>query len=615
MQGRFDSGTIYQVQQANDIVEVISEHMSLSRKGKEMVGLCPFHEDHRPSLYVNSAKQIFKCFACGAGGSVITFVQKQENLTFAQAVERLAKRAGITLKPARRVRGGDSEQSSRMDPNRLAEVNVWAAKYFQNNLFDSHKGRATREYLAQRKIALDIARKWRLGLAVNSSDDLLRVAKNKGISEQMLKAAGLVLVAGGQLRDRFINRLMFTITDVTARVLGFGGRTLDSASAKYINSPATILFDKSNLLYGLEQAREQIVSSAAAVVVEGYTDCIMAHSKGCANVVATLGTSFTSGQARILRRYTKKIVLIFDNDNAGIEAANRALEICITEHIDIKVAFVPEGKDPCDFLLTAGKSGFEHLVANAVEVFEFKWNRLLERFKRSDTFIDNKAATEEFLQTIAIAISTGNINVIDRGLIVNRLSGTIGLQSKKLEIELNKRIQRIRKKPRAVAGSGPEKAAGKTGVSVSENGLGQDMGNGLYAAAQREVLEVLLNEPSLFELVKNKITVEMFDVTILKQVATILFKTIDAHPESILKTVLAQAYSPELGNVIAELAQLGQEKGSFRFRLSDAADVMLRRARRKGREIEIHTLQGQKQYLQDLSKKTKAANPHNVGMV
>ncbi len=176
---------------------------------------------------------------------------------------------------------------------------------------------------------------------------------------KLLEQAGLLV---GQNTDKFVNRLMFTITDVTGRVIGFGGRTLDGTGAKYVNSPTTVLFDKSNTLYGLEQARHEIVSTGTAVVVEGYTDCIMPHQFGCKNVVATLGTSFTTGHGRILRRYAKKVILIYDNDVAGIEAANRALDVCLSQKIDIKIASIPEGKDPCDFILAAGKEAFERLI-------------------------------------------------------------------------------------------------------------------------------------------------------------------------------------------------------------------------------------------------------------
>ncbi|GAG51960.1 unnamed protein product, partial [marine sediment metagenome] len=231
-------------------------------------------------MNVSSVKQIFKCFACGAGGDVFKFVQMRENLTFPQAIQRLAERAGIKLKPTRRAKdkGQTQEPSEDIDPNKLAKVNAWAAKYFQQNLHDEKKGKQTRDYIAQRQITSQSVKEYQLGLAIDSPDDLLRTAKAKKIPTKLLEQAGLITA---QHQDKFINRLMFSITDVTGRVIGFGGRTLDETGAKYINSPTTPLFDKSNSLYGLEQARHQIVSTGTAVVVEGYTDCIMAHQFGC----------------------------------------------------------------------------------------------------------------------------------------------------------------------------------------------------------------------------------------------------------------------------------------------------------------------------------------------
>ena len=373
MSGRFDNSMVTRVQQANDIAEVISEHVSLVKKGKEMVGLCPFHEDHRPSMYVNSVKQIFKCFACSAGGDVFKFVQMRENLSFPQAIERLAERVGIKLERTVTKSQGQKEYAD-VDPNRLSKANAWAAKHYQQNLFDEQKGKNARDYISERQITQESMKKWQLGLAIDSKDDLVNAAKRQKASTELLEKAGLVLSSntGSGFIDKFSNRLMFSIRDVTGRVIGFGGRTLSNAGAKYINSPTTVLFDKSNCLYGLEHARHSIVSSGVAVVVEGYTDCIMAHQFGCDNVVATLGTSLTTGHARILRRYAKKVVWIFDGDIAGVEAANRALGICLAQRIDIKLASVPEGKDPCDFLLSAGKERFEQLVEDAVDVFEFK---------------------------------------------------------------------------------------------------------------------------------------------------------------------------------------------------------------------------------------------------
>jgi DNA primase len=415
-----------------------------------------------------------------------------------------------------------------------------------------------------------------------------------------LEQAGLVAgQAGSGLSDKFVNRLMFPITDVTGRVIGFGGRILEGEGAKYINSPTTALFDKSNTLYGLEQARHKIVSTGTAVVVEGYTDVIMAHSKGCDNVVASLGTSFTPGQGRILRRYAKKVVLIFDSDTAGIEAANRALEICLSQHIDIALASVPEGKDPCDFLLAAGKERFEQLIDEAVDVFQFKWNRLAESFGRDETLAGRKAAIEEFLRTIATSLWSGNLPAIERGLVVNRLSKIIGLDSKEINAELHKKIGRT----------------AKTASYNVENRKVQnvDLGDGLFAAAQREILEVLLNEPKLFEVVKQEIAVEDFDVPVLRQTASILFETLSANPETRLAEIIARTESPEAGSLIVELAQSGEAKGNFESRLAGALDATGRHLARR-RKGEIKAIDG-RQFLQQVLENTGKQNPRSTGMV
>ena len=591
---------ISRVQQANDIVEVVSEHVNLTKKGGEMVGLCPFHDDHRPSMYVNGVKQIFKCFACGAGGSVFTFVQMRENLTFPQAIERLAERAGIRLPSENRkrrtegVRYGESEIGNResIDPNKLAKVNAWTAKHFEANLADKQKGISASKYVAERQITQESVKKWRLGLAL-SQDDLIKTAKAKNASTDLLIKAGLVTA---QNHDKFTERLMFTITDVTGRIIGFGGRTLDGADAKYINSPTTILFDKSNCLYGLEQARHEIVSTGTAVVVEGYTDCIMAHQFGCTNVVASLGTSFNAGQGRIIKRYAKIVVLIFDSDIAGAEAANRALGVCLSQGIDIKLASVPQGKDPCDFLLTAGRKQFEKLVDNAVDVFEFKWKRLTENLDSDETIVGRKAAVEEFLQTVATSLQSGYLSQIDRGLIANRLSKIIGLDSREINAELSRRLTRASK---------------NTSYNLETRDV--DLGQGLSAAAQREILEVLLNEPKLFEVVNEKATAEFFDVPILRQIADILFETLNSNAEPSLAAVLAKAESVEVGNVIAELAQAGEEKGNFQPRLIGALNAM-QQYHKQIKKSKIRTIKDQRQFLQHLVENTGKHNPHNIGM-
>jgi DNA primase len=616
MAGMFDNSVVLEVQQATDIVDVIGEHVSLKKKGREMVGLCPFHDDHRPSMNVNPVKQIFKCFSCGAGGDVFKFIQMRENLTFPQAVERLAERANIRLQKTeyrRQNTGGQGpEQVEEVDPNRLAKANAWAAKYFQKTLEDVEIGKLARDYVAERKISAESVKKWQIGLASSAPDGLINAAKAQKAPLKLLEQAGLVAGQGqdqdlsaSRMADKFVNRLMFTITDVTGRVIGFGGRTLDENGAKYINSPTTVLFDKSNCLYGLEQARHEIVATGTAVVVEGYTDCIMAHQFGCCNVVATLGTSLTAGHGRMLRRYAKKVVLVFDSDVAGMEAANRALDVCLAQRLDIKLASVPQGKDPCDFLLAAGKEGFERVVNGAADVFQFKWDRLTEKFGKEDTLAGKRAAVEEYLDTIATGLQAGKIAQIDLGLRVNQISRIIGLDSRQINAELNRRLGRA---ARAAGYARGQATRGSLAVQTI------DYGQGLAAAAQREMLEVLLNEPALYESVRGKILAGAFDVPILAQVAAVLFETLDAGGDASLNQILARVESVELGNCVTELAQAGHEKGNFESRLAGAMETIARSWAQK-QDSRLGAVENESDFLRGKHKKAGGQNRHTVGMV
>ncbi|MBN2020125.1 MAG: DNA primase [Sedimentisphaerales bacterium] len=558
----FDVILISRIQQANDIVDVVGEHLALKRKGREMIGLCPFHDDHCPSFNVNPAKQIFKCFACGAGGDVVKFIQMRENLSFPQALQRLADRAGIKIEPLRpRTSHELRATSDEADPNELARVNDWAAKYFAINLAHPEKGKDARKYADERRLSQDSVKKWQIGLAPMSGSDLLTAARQKKIPDKLLVAAGLVVGSGSSLADKFVNRLMFTICNETGRVIGFGGRILTGEGAKYINSPTTVLFDKSNALFGLNHARHAIVASDAAVVVEGYTDCIMAHQFGVSSVVATLGTSFTAGHARILRRYAKKIVLMFDSDTAGLEAANRALGVALGSRVDIAIASVPQGKDPCDFLLAKGKEPFEELIENATDVFKFKWDRLVSAIGSQPTIAGQKQAVEEYLDAVAVGFAGGNLSPIERGLIVNRLSAIMAIDAKDIINELNRRVSRA-----------------KTASAYEAKGTGVqtplDLGTGLSANAQREIIEVLLAEPTLFNEVKKTVSPQNFDIPALYAIAEALFRILPEKPGATVQDVCGCVEDARLAGLITELESEGAKKGNFQKRLEGAFSAL-----------------------------------------
>ena len=566
MSVNFDHSTVSRVQQASDIIEVISEHLSLQKRGKEFVGLCPFHADHRPSMYVNPGKQIFKCFACGAGGDVIKFVQMREQLTFIKAVERLADRAGIKLSPARTRRDKAAGNGQEADPAAVARVNAWAQKFFTRMLFDEQVGDGARKYVASRGIDADSAKGWGLGLAAEGWDNLLKAARTRGIGDTLLVQSGLVVSRDdGSLYDKFRNRLMFPIRDVTERVIGFGGRTLGTDPAKYMNSPATVLFDKGVALYGLDKARHAISSGGTAVVVEGYTDVIMAHQAGCRNVVAALGTSFTEGHARVLRRYARRVVLVFDSDVAGMEAANRALEVCMSQRIDIKLAFVTAGKDPCDFILSEGGEAFSQLVEDGMDVMEYKWRRLEDGLAGSDTIAERRALAEEYLRTVATAMVAGGVDPIAAGLIGTKLSRIVGLG----DAETMRLLGRL------------QGQTGRSSAITVPNQKAAAVNPAGRQSAQREMLEVLLCSPTLFEDVRNRVRITDFDGEPLGTIAAALFKALADDDSPSIADVLLRIESAAAAAIAVELEQSGAAKGNFAQRLKGAIEVL------EGKRLEV----------------------------
>ncbi len=574
MVGKWDDSLISRIQQANDIVDVVSEYMSLDKRGKEYVGLCPFHTDHRPSMYVSPVKQIFKCFACSAGGDVLKFVQMKENLTFVQAVERLAQRAGIALPAFKPKQQGEAPSS--LSPNVLAKINAWATKHWSANLWDATKGAVARQYLAQRRITEETARKWGLGLALDDWSGLAQKGMQDKIPEKVLVEAGLAVrreEAGG-CYDKFRNRLMFPIADVTGRVVGFGGRTLGSDPAKYMNSPATALFDKSQLLYGLRQAREAIVKAGRAVVVEGYTDVLMAHQHGVETVVAALGTNLTSEHAKVLRRYAERIVLVFDSDTAGRAAANRALEVCLTGKVEIRLSFVPAGKDPCDYVIEAGAEAFEAVIESAEDVLSFKWKHLADELAAQDSLATRTEAVQQFLKIVALAVQSGRVDALSLAMLIGRLSGLLQTPKSRIDEELHKLLKQ----------KSPSERTKEQPYRIVET---QGQPQNAVLKARREIAEVLIHEPALYASVSGRLTVEDFGRECpLREIAEAIISLLQSGQEPELVQLYRRIESPETAALLTQLASDGSAKGPGRKRLEDSLSVLERQRCRE--DIELH---------------------------
>lgn len=391
MDGHISEELIRRIRGSQDIVEVISRHISLKKSGQNYVGLCPFHSEKTPSFVVSPAKQIFHCFGCSTGGNVITFLMKHENMSFPEAVKGLAKDAGIEVPD----RTGKSEKG--MQP--LYEANRLAAVHYHESLLEAKEAEGARSYLLKRGISEEIIGKFNLGYSMNSWSDIYEYLKRKGFKEDILVRSGMIIPNnnGSGYYDRFRGRVMFPIYDIQGRVAGFGGRVLDDSTPKYLNSPETPIFSKGSLFYGLDIARNGMKEAGYAIIVEGYMDVIALHQAGVTNAAATLGTAFTLNHLRILGRFSKEAVLTFDSDAAGINAALRTMDIFMGSAIKARVLLLPEGEDPDSFIRRKGKEAFLELVQEAGSLVNFAIDRIIERGSGSDNSdsIDRKVKIAE----------------------------------------------------------------------------------------------------------------------------------------------------------------------------------------------------------------------------
>ena len=370
---------IEEVRTRNDIVEVISGYVRLQKKGSNYFGLCPFHNEKSPSFSVSPGKQMYYCFGCGAGGNVITFLMEYENQTFPEAVRTLAQRAGIALPEA-----DDSKEARQADSRRakLLEINKEAAKYFYYQL-RTERGSVGMEYLRKRELSDETMNHFGLGYANKYSNDLIQYLKSKGYSEDLIRDAGLCNVDEKHgMYDKFWNRVMFPIQDINHRVIGFGGRVMGDGKPKYLNSPETEIFDKSRNLYGLNFARTS--RKGHVILCEGYMDVIAMHQAGFTQAVASLGTAFTSGQASLLRRYANEILLSYDSDGAGVNAALRAIGILKEAGMTGRVINLEPYKDPDEFIKALGGEEFQKRLDHAENSFFFELRQLQKNYDLSD---------------------------------------------------------------------------------------------------------------------------------------------------------------------------------------------------------------------------------------
>lgn len=491
---------VERVREAADIVRVVGEHVSLKAKGREYVGLCPFHDDHNPSMAVVPTKQIFKCFVCGAGGDVFSFIQKYHRMDFREALEHLAERCNIELtrRTADAGAGSGDGHDHAYSRSSLAEANAQAAAFFRAVLAHETHGRAAREVIERRGISPEMVERFSLGAAPDRWDGLCRKIESLHADPGLYRQAGLLKPRDdGSAYDAFRNRLMFPIRDQIGRVIAFGARRIDDADEpKYLNSPETPLFHKSASIFGLYQAARAIQRERTAIITEGYTDVIACHQAGFEHAVATLGTALTAGHASILRRLCDTVVLLFDGDEAGQRAADRAVEVFFAETIDVRIATLnrfTDAKDPDELLKRdGGAEVFSRAIAESIDLLDFRFARMRQRLAGAGLSALQRA-TEEEIQTLA-RLGFHRVSPIRRKLVLRRLAGLTGLDEGLIAEQLR------RAKPRTDAeqpaqSHDDEPATGPGGPRPLLEALGCLLTDGaLWSALSPEERELLAPE-------------------------------------------------------------------------------------------------------------------------
>jgi DNA primase len=481
---------IEEIKERSDFIQIASEYVTLKKIGRNFQGLCPFHSEKTPSFTINEEKGIFHCFGCGAGGNIFTFLMRAANLSFPEAARQLAKRAGVELPREEMTK---AERKNRQERESLFQVNRLASEYFQHLLLNSQEGEGALKYLQSRGLSKELIIQYRLGYAPEAWNKLLNWLSEKKVSLSWAERVGLIapsLKKKGDYYDHFRGRIIFPIFDLQGRILGFGGRVLGQGQPKYLNSPESLIYQKSKSLYGLYQAREAIQREDMVLLVEGYFDLLTLHQHHFLNSVATLGTALTREHIDILKRYTKRFMLLFDADEGGKKAAQRSLELFLEKELSAKAVVLAPGYDPDSYLREFGAEGLSEKMKEAPFLVDFF---IEETAKRFDASISGKAAAVvEGLAPMVARIK----NLIERDLYIKKVAEMLGLKEEVIRGSL--------KQPRK--GSRFEQVG--TDVVADSGPRG----------AEETLLQLMLEFPSLTARVRDEKIVELFSEPVFRKI-------------------------------------------------------------------------------------------------
>ncbi|MCC6093705.1 MAG: DNA primase [Eubacterium sp.] len=500
---RYTDEIIEEVRERNDIVDVISQYVKLQRRGSNYFGLCPFHSEKSPSFSVSREKQMYYCFGCGKGGNVYTFLMEYENYTFQEAIKVLADRAGVKLPEAEYSREDREAQDKR---SRLLEINKQAALYYYSRLH-APEGEAGRKYFKERELSDETLRNFGLGFAGKSSNNLYRFLREKGYQDGILKESGLFLVDEKRgFSDKFWNRVMFPIMDANSRVIGFGGRVMGDGKPKYLNSPETLIFDKSRNLYGLNFARR--TRRKNFIICEGYMDVISMHQAGYTNAVASLGTALTTQQCQLMSRFTKQVLVIYDMDGAGVKAALRAIPMLRQAGLSTRVVNLRPHKDPDEFIKAEGAEAFEQRLEQAENGFMFSIRMMERDYDREDP-----EERSRFVHDVARKLFEEIEDEIERESYIDEVSRRYHIERQLLETEIRKLALR---------------GTGRTEIRVPKN-LSARKDRALANAApadkeQKLMLTWIANRPGLLGHLQDYLSPSDFTNPMYREVAEIVWK-------------------------------------------------------------------------------------------
>ena len=530
---RYSEEIIEQVRQSNDIVDIISQYVHLTRKGRNYFGLCPFHNEKSPSFSVSPDRQIFHCFGCGVGGNTYTFLMKIEGIGFKEAIEQLAEKANIQLPTIQNTEENAKEELKA----KVYKINQITAEFYHQNLYKPTAKNA-QEYVKKRKLTQNTLETFKIGFS-GKYDELYKSLKTQGFGEKEILESGLVIKNDkGQFIDMYRNRLMIPICDIRGRVIAFGGRVLDDSKPKYINSPENVVYSKGRHLFGLNVAKKDC--SKKLLIVEGYMDAISLYQRGITNVVAALGTALTEQQGWLLRKSTEQVILGFDADTAGQTAIARSMEILQKMGCDMRVLQIDGAKDPDEFVLKFGEGRFKLAMDNAISLVEFKVKSLIK-----DINIENASDKIKFLNEIAkILAKVGN--TMEREIYIEKIAKGYNISKEAIYAEVNKLIYTSSKADNLLQGKVVKTQIIKRNEK-EENSIDEDLKN-----REDTIIALLLDaNTKVFQKIKEKIKPEDFKDETNKKIIIKLYEELEKQDTNLNK--LIDEFDEQTQNHITEV--------------------------------------------------------------